>query len=1022
MDEVKRIINLMFLQRYEHTLNWPKSMNRHFFAWNLRIYSILFTFFFLSSIDLSAQQGITYDLKKPEKYENRKLGYEKTDETKFKLPRHFIQNTITHYNYYFNTNNKLNEILARAKAQNHDDYTRLLPFYNYSLDVTLRDKRNLDSVIDKVNTAILVHDLRNDWADNLYMLMGRAYYYRKDLDSAYVIFQFVNYAFAPKEEDGYPKPIGSNANAEEGGSALSVSTNEKRNIAKKTFSLPPSRNESLIWQIRTFLTKGQLAQAAAMIQTLKQDPLFPTRLKSDLEEMQALWFYSNNMFDSAAIHLEKALGNAANRLELARWEYLIAQLWERADNRDLAKTFYERVVQHTYDPIMDVYARLNAIRQNRGKEAGDDYIQKNIDALQKMARKETYETYRDIIYYAAAEMELEKDNTRGAISFLLKAVQSALPGSVLRDKAFLLLGDLEADEKKYKAAKNYYDSVNMASPDIAANLQAFQQKKNAVNKIVEAQNIIDRQDSLQKIAMMPENERNAYIKKLVKIFRKQQGLAEEEQQSGQNFSFNSNNGPSDLFSNNASGDWYFYNNALKSRGFSEFKAKWGNRPNVDNWNVSSLIARQKAATANGQPLEANASETTAAQPVTEMTSAALLANVPLTPEKMKKSMDSVENALFALGKSCQDLVPDYLTAITAYDNLLVKFPDTKYYEETLFRLYYCYKKINDDTNASRVLQLLKDKYSNGKYLTIINNPEATDPEKGVKANATKQYEKIYEEFIEGNFDQAIASKKEADSVYGDKYWTPQLLYIESVYFIHERQDSSAKIELNNIIKKYTGTPMAIKAKTLLDVLGRRKQIEDYLTNLNIERAKDDSIAVDTSNAVAINNLPPQPKAVDIKSKPVVDSSQLVKPKLKADTAQASRKITGFVSAFTYTPEKPHGVAILMNKVDPVYVTETRNAFNRYNRESYYNKTFEINNVVVDDTTKLVIINGFENAETALEYLQKAQKVAPREIIPWLPPAKYSFLIITADNLEVLKNNKDMSTYKKFLTSYFPGKF
>ena len=188
------------------------------------------------------------DIKKPEKYENSKLGAEKTDETKFKTPRHFIQNTVTHYNYFFNANNKLNEVIARARAQHKDDYGKLLSFYDYSLDITSRDKKELDSIIYKSTAGILNHDLRNDWIDNLYMLMGKAYFFRNQLDSAYITFQFVNHAFAPKDKNGYDKPIGSNAGNDEAGNSLIIATKEKSNILKKTFSLPPSRNESFIWQ------------------------------------------------------------------------------------------------------------------------------------------------------------------------------------------------------------------------------------------------------------------------------------------------------------------------------------------------------------------------------------------------------------------------------------------------------------------------------------------------------------------------------------------------------------------------------------------------------------------------------------------------------------------------------------------------------------------------------------------------------------------------------------------------------
>ncbi|HWK08113.1 MAG TPA: hypothetical protein VNS58_31000, partial [Puia sp.] len=162
---------------------------------------LLFAVFTFLSLSVLGQMGVAYDLKKPEKFENRILASEKSNTgKKIKKPRRFVQNTITHYNFFFNANVKLNTIIARAKAQNKDDYTRLLPFYNYSLDATSSQKKELDSVIYKCTMGILIHDTRNDWIDNLYMLIGKTYYLKKDFDSAYITFQFINYAFAPKEE------------------------------------------------------------------------------------------------------------------------------------------------------------------------------------------------------------------------------------------------------------------------------------------------------------------------------------------------------------------------------------------------------------------------------------------------------------------------------------------------------------------------------------------------------------------------------------------------------------------------------------------------------------------------------------------------------------------------------------------------------------------------------------------------------------------------------------------------------
>ena len=123
--------------------------------------------------------GISFDIKKPKEYDERVLRSEKSDQKKFTLPRRLIQNTVTHYNLCFNANNKLNEVLTRAKSTFIEDYSLLLPFYNYSLDATQQDSIILDSITYKASTGIALHDLRNDWVDNLYLVWGAAFYLAK---------------------------------------------------------------------------------------------------------------------------------------------------------------------------------------------------------------------------------------------------------------------------------------------------------------------------------------------------------------------------------------------------------------------------------------------------------------------------------------------------------------------------------------------------------------------------------------------------------------------------------------------------------------------------------------------------------------------------------------------------------------------------------------------------------------------------------------------------------------------------
>ena len=83
-----------------------------------------------------------------------------------------------------------------------------------------------------------------------------------------------------------------------------------------------------------------------------------------------------------------------------------------------AENWYSQSISHTTDPIMDVYARLGMVRVN--KDSGENYIEKNVATLVKMAKRDKYLDYRDIIYYMAAQMELERNNIDGALAFIVK--------------------------------------------------------------------------------------------------------------------------------------------------------------------------------------------------------------------------------------------------------------------------------------------------------------------------------------------------------------------------------------------------------------------------------------------------------------------------------------------------------------------------------------------------------------------------------------------------------------------------
>lgn len=979
----------------------------------------------LNSASAQIIPALSFEIKKPQKLENKKLGSEKTGEKKFTAPRRFMQNTVTKFNWHFNANEKLKEILARAKDGHKDDYNQLLSFYNYSLSQTARDSVELDSVIYKANAGILLHDLRNSWVDNMYMLMGKAYYFRQTLDTAYLTFQYINYAFSPKEKDGYDKPIGSNAN--EGGNAFSIATKEPAGFSKKVLSRPPSRNESFLWLIRTYISNGEYPEAAGLIETLKHDPNFPERLDAHLAEMQSFWFYEQQLYDSAAFYLERALPQAENREETARWEFLIGQLYEASRKNDKAAEFYSRAVKHTLNPILEVYARLYAIRQNN---TDDKAIDQNILDLLKMVKRDKYTNYRDIIYYSIARMELERNNREAAKQVLIlstKAAQESSADKQQKSRSFFLLGELQYADGKYLLAKSAYDSV--ADDDVVTNKDLFQQRLQVLGRIAEQDGIIERQDSLQRIASLPEAEREAYLRKMVRRLRKLQGLKEEDPVVAVNPTNPNSNTPPELFDNNAKGDWYFYNNSLKSKGFTEFKGRWGNRPNVDNWRRITAVNQALQQQQKDKDVIADKARQTADTENDGVISYEnLLKRLPLTPEQLAVSNDSIADAKLAMAKALMEGLEDYPATIRIVTELLERFPYFDKKEEALFYLYYSYLKTGQKANAEAVKRDIEKYFKGSEFEKKINTPAGANGKPAAEADMTKRYERIYTLFIEGQFPKALAEKKIADSLYGSNYWTPQLLYIQSVYFIKEKKDDTAKVVLQDILNLYPNTTLAEKAKNLMEVLGRRKEIEQYLTDLKIERPKEDSIVpvIETKPAPVVRKEPAAHPAKDSTAKPpVVTPPPVVKtnPVVKKDSVvNKPTPPPAPVSKYAANPAAPHYVMIVLTKVDGVFVSEARNAFNRYNKQTFYNKPIEATNEIVNDTVRIVLLNNFTGADDALSYVEKVRKIAATEIVPWLPAGKYSFTIISQPNLEVFRNEKNTAEYLKFLKEIHPGKF
>jgi len=976
-------------------------------------------FFLIASLLLSgefviAQSNITYDLTKPKAYENRKLASELTPDKKINPIKRVKENVVSHYNFYFNANRKINAVVASAKQAHKDTFTRLLPFYNYSLDQTASQQSELDSVVIKTNNGILLHDLRNDWVDDMYFLMGQSYYYQKKFDSAYDVFQYINYNFQPRKKDeiGFEKSIGSNAN--ENGNVFNISTKESSLTTHR-----PIRNDALLWIIKTLIAQGNDDDARGLIETLYKDPQFPDRLKAELAETKANWFYNQGISDSAAVYLEKSLGVCSNNDEKARRHFLIAQLYIEKKQNEKADGHFEKAVALTTDPVLEAYARIYQTGLTSNEIDQDKKVDQNVKALVSMAGREKYASYRSLIYAAAAEMEINRNGIPAAIELLLKSNYYNQNDPGIKNDCNLKIAELAFSIKKYDLAKTYYDSINAAG---LADESEINRKKEIANSLFNQLKTISIEDSLQRIAMMPEKERETYLKELVRKLRKEQGLTDEaENKTGSSTPKNNllQDNTSSLFpTDQKKGEWYFNNPSLKAQGAIAFKNKWGERTNADNWR------RAQALSSNAKPISQTISGDKASETGVEQTGnltvEGMMENLPLTQEKMDASNEKKFKAYRSMAEVYKEKLGFYQDAIDWNEKLIGYKPNHPELEKILFDLAYCYRKIGNESKASFYQGQLTRNFPSSNMSGLLKDPIlAAKKASETERDLNKEYTRVYDLFLSGKFKEAIAEKGKADSLYPNNKWTPQLLYIEAVYYVKNRQDSMAVATLNKIPANFPNSPLAEKAGLLADVVNRREAIENELRSMTVVRQPEDSVEwIEDKIAIV-------PKSEPIKRenktlKPIEPPAIIVKP--KSDTiALKAPVVVQEKLGYSFNPSEPHAVFMLLNNVDIVFINEAKRALASYNNKNFTSAQLNIRNDQIGKS-QYILISPFANANEALNYVEKTVPVAGKEIFPWLGADKYKFWIVSPDNLKRMMEEKTTDVYLNFIKGQLPGKF
>ena len=958
-----------------------------------------------SAVNSTLKKGVFREIEKP-------LPYERLLNTKYTLGRRAYQNTVSQFNYLFNAEEEFNEHLQKARLDFQDDFTSLLSFYDYDLSATA--KHNLDSIVYRCNANIVLHDLRSNYVDDAYLLLAKAYLFHKNFDTAASILQFINYSFDEKE-NGADLLVGSNIRGKKG--KFSIATQENNRLWENL----NVRNESLLWQARNYFEMGELNEGMSLLQLLKSDASFPKRLVPFLNEQMAYGYYLMEVYDKAAASLEDALPNALDEVAKTRWYYLIAQLWQKADNWNKAYTWYKKAEQNVSNPIVGIYAKI-AIITIDSKNANTPWIDLAY-SLEKIVKREKFKPYTDIIYFEMAKLAIQNKAYTKATDWLIYSIKKNYSNQKQKQKAFELLATINYDINEYTISRIAYDSLQVVLKT-NPNFETIQLRKKWMKEIESNDKIIKAQDTLQfiynlipakqvmySLAWQKRQTENSNIYK--NLFADKNLISSKDYVIEPNINATLLNNYNSVSSNS---DFYFNNKNTVQQGKQNFIRKWGERPNVDQWRRKSSPTIAYAIKQNGS---SNQSQT-AGQYQNQSASPSGIQNPgkenDSLPALLIKDAIGFSNSMTEWNKAALNnaqiflqQLNDFEKAYPFYISIINKNIDPIATERAMLDLASHYIHDNKPESADSLIQIVIAKFPGGFYVT--KKEEALT--KKNKDNAlVENYKEAYFLTQIGNWDQLSSSIPILNSSLRGSKWHTPYQFLKVKMYAQLRKDSLAIKLLDTIISNNRNERIKDKAKIILEEISKRAIIEKYLDTLKIKKEIKELPFVSVKEEPNLLTTIPKKAEKDSIQLPIKNIVKSAQQNSKLDSSLAN------VIDFVNDSLEPHYIALVTNKVSASFVKEMQNAFNILNNDEFSKQNLNVTYIQFDNLSYIVWIGSFNNRQSASNYLNKVKPRLSKEILSFVPNKQYQLYLLGKSNILLIKGPEDLKKYEQFMINTF----
>lgn len=901
------------------------------------------------------------------------LGLSSCNSQKETVASRNMQNLTAHFNILYNATEIVNESERNIQMAHSDDFDRIISVFKEPNESSSQSElAKLDQAILKANT-IANEKSQSKYVDDAYFLIGKSNHLKSNFYNAVEFFDYV-YQNYPKENE--------------------------------------IKQASLAWKTRSLIASDRLEEAYNSIDSALKYINTEKKSVANIYATKAqLHIYAKE--DAQAIEmLKKAINAKTSKQNKIRWTYLLAQLQQINGEAEDAFQNYSKVLKSNASFEMAFNAKLSAINLKNKLDKNSQNRTKQIANLLKDSKNTDF---LDQIYFQIANSYAEENNLEKAIENYNNSISKSTKNVIQKGLAYLKLAEIYFKENDYVKSKAYYDSTLVALPSIYPDYAQIKKKAENIELLADRLSIIAKEDTLQYLAKLPENERDKKINDLVEVEIIKAQAKLENNQSGATVA-----NPSGNSSGNSK--FYFNNSIAINQGIIDFKKSWGTRKLEDNWRRSQKSAADISNTLanNQEPSNDPFKDINQVNTVIDKDSLkqVLVKSIPLSVEMKKASDEKIGSALYDIANYYRDVSNDTLEAVKTYEKLLQRFPEDPNKLAVYYNLYRLYKSTNIETSEQYKNILLKN-FPDSPFAKIILDPDydQRNDEKEVAFN--QFYNEVYNLYTKKKYSELINLISEKKS--GEEKAPAQLAYLNSLALGHLEKLDKLEESFKNIIDSHPDDQLIvplIKIQLAFIDSNRTEMASRPVALLDNETVENSVFMEPVNEELVVKN--PIINSPAIEEKPIQKEEKKVEENAKAVIQEPKKETTknNPEPIDTYFEMDEQGdYYFIVNVSDPTLnLSSSRFGIGQFNRVNFSGNSIRHQLKSIADQNQLIFVGPLSGKDAAQSYFDQIRPLL-KDIIK-IPASKYNTFLISDNNLTKINDLETLERYLEFYKKNF----